>query len=182
MTAEPVVVDADEEPAAPAPGPVERGATGGRGTGLGLPLVIAAAVVLLDQLTKHWVQEALAGEGPKHLFWTLQLNLSFNSGMAFSAGRGVGPIIGAVAIVVIIVLALSARRAARDSRLAAVAAGLVVGGAIGNLVDRLFRGPGWLHGAVIDFVDFQWFPIFNVADAAITIGGVLFVVWTLRRT
>lgn len=152
-----------------------------RSGGFALPLAIAAGVVLLDQLTKHWAQEYLTREGTTHLFWTLQLNLSFNSGMAFSTGRGVGPIIGAVAIVVIIVLALSARHAARDSRLAAVAAGLVVGGAIGNLADRMFRGPGWLHGSVIDFVDFQWFPIFNVADAAITIGGVLFVIWTLQR-
>jgi signal peptidase II len=147
---------------------------------LAVPLGIAAAVVLLDQLTKHWAQHALA-EGTKHIFWTLQLNLSFNSGMAFSTGRGIGPIIGAVAIVVIIGLALSARRVAADSLLAAVATGLVVGGAIGNLSDRLFRGPGWLHGSVIDFIDFQWFPIFNVADAAITIGGALFVLWTVRR-
>ncbi|MFT3854832.1 MAG: signal peptidase II [Ilumatobacteraceae bacterium] len=53
---------------------------------------------------------------------------------------------------------------------------------MGNLADRLFRGDGWLHGAVIDFIDLQWFPIFNVADAAITIGGALFVLWTLRRS
>jgi signal peptidase II len=151
-----------------------------RGGGFALPLAIAAAVVLVDQLTKHWAQNALI-DSSKHVIWTLQLNLSFNSGMAFSAGRGVGPIIGAVAIVVIIGLAVSARRAARDSRLAAVAAGLVVGGAIGNLADRLFRGDGWLHGSVIDFIDLQWFPIFNVADAAITVGGALFILWTLRR-
>jgi signal peptidase II len=151
-----------------------------RGGGFALPLAIAVAVVLVDQLTKHWAQDALI-DSSKHVIWTLQLNLSFNSGMAFSAGRGVGPVIGAVAIVVIIGLAVSARRAARDSRLAAVAAGLVIGGAIGNLADRLFRGDGWLHGSVIDFVDLQWFPIFNVADAAITVGGALFIVWTLRR-
>jgi|SRR4051794_14841962 len=152
-----------------------------RKVSLAVPLGIAAAVVVLDQLTKHWAQNALA-ESTKHVIWTLQLNLSFNSGMAFSTGRGIGPLIGAVAIVVIIGLALSVRRHAAGSMLAAVAAGLVVGGAIGNLADRIFRGDGWLHGAVIDFVDFQWFPIFNVADAAITVGGALFVLWTLRRT
>ena len=171
MTSGPVTVDAPQTSAPPAR----------RKVSLAVPLGIAALVVALDQLTKHWAQNALAEE-TKHLFWTLQLNLSFNSGMAFSTGRGVGPLIGAVAIVVIIGLALSVRRVAADSMLAAVAAGLVVGGAIGNLADRIFRGPGWLHGSVIDFVDFQWFPIFNVADAAITIGGVLFVIWTLRRT
>lgn len=172
MSAEPAVIDET-----PPPVVVDER----RGGGFALPLAIAAGVVLLDQLTKHWAQNALRDE-TIHLFWTLQLNLTFNSGMAFAAGRGIGPIIGAVAIVVIIGLALSARRAARDSKLAAVAAGLVVGGAVGNLADRLFRGDGWLHGAVIDFVDLQWFPIFNVADAAITIGGALFVLWTLRRS
>lgn len=146
-----------------------------------LPVIVglAALVVVLDQVTKHWAQESLAGREPVHVVWTLQWNLSFNSGMAFSAGRGVGPFIGAIAIVVVIVLALSARRV--DSRLAAVAAALVVGGATGNLVDRLFRGDGWLHGSVIDFVDFQWFPIFNLADSAITIGGVLFFLWSIAN-
>ena len=82
-----------------------------------------------------------------------------------------------MALVVIIGLALSVRKL--SSRVAACAAGLVVGGAIGNLLDRLFRGRGWLHGSVIDFIDLQWFPIFNVADSAITIGGVLFVGWSV---
>ena len=61
----------------------------------------------------------------------------------------------------------------------AVAAGLVMGGAVGNLADRIFRGDGWLDGAVIDFIDFQWFPIFNVADMGVNVGGALFIIWTL---
>ena len=65
------------------------------------------------------------------------------------------------------------------SRVTAVAAGLIAGGALGNLADRVFRGDRMLHGAVIDFIDFQWFPIFNVADMAIDIGGGLFVLWTI---
>ena len=65
------------------------------------------------------------------------------------------------------------------SRVTAVAAGLIAGGALGNLADRVFRGDRILHGAVIDFIDFQWFPIFNVADMAIDIGGALFVLWTI---
>ena len=132
MTAGPVVIDGEHEPTAPAADPLSDARPAGHFAGLGLPLAIAAVVVLVDQLTKHWAQNALI-DSSRHIIWTLRFNLSFNSGMAFSAGRGVGPIIGAVAIVVIIVLALSARHAARDSRLAAVAAGLVVGGAIGNL-------------------------------------------------
>ena len=67
----------------------------------------------------------------------------------------------------------------QTSTVAVIAAGLVLGGALGNLVDRVFRGDGWLHGAVIDFIDFQWFPIFNIADIAINAGGILFVLWAL---
>ena len=146
--------------------------------GLARMLAIAVVVVAADQLSKWWALHRLSGRAPLHVIWTLQFNLSFNSGMAFSQGQGIGPIIGAIAIVVVIGLALSVRKV--GSRTANVAAGLVIGGAVGNLADRVFRDDGWLHGAVIDFVDLQWFPIFNVADAAITIGGALFVLWSLR--
>ena len=54
--------------------------------------------------------------------------------------------------------------------------GLVLGGALGNLVDRAFReGSGFLGGAVVDFIDLQWWPVFNVADTAVSVGGVLLV-------
>ncbi len=139
----------------------------------------ALAVVVADQLTKHWAVTSLAASGPREVFWTLQWNLSFNSGMAFSRGQGLGPIIGAVALVVIIYMASTIRRMA--SPFAALAGGLIIGGAVGNLIDRVFRERGWLRGRVVDFVDFQWFPIFNIADSAITVGGVLFVLWSLTR-
>jgi len=60
-----------------------------------------------------------------------------------------------------------------------VAAGLVLGGAVGNLLDRAFRGNGFLDGAVIDFIDFQWVPIFNVADIGVDVGAGIFVIWSL---
>ena len=72
-----------------------------------------------------------------------------------------------------------------NSRLSTVAIGLIVGGALGNILDRLFRGDGILHGSVVDFIDFQWFPIFNVADIAINVGGGLMIlgfVLASRRT
>lgn len=147
---------------------------------LGLPVITAIVVplvVLADQLTKHWAVNALSDQRPRHVIWTLQWNLSFNSGMAFSQAQGIGPIIGVVALVVIAGLALSVRKL--DSTLLAVAMALVAAGAIGNLSDRIFRGDAWLRGAVVDFIDFQWFPIFNIADSAITIGGILFVGWSL---
>jgi len=56
-----------------------------------------------------------------------------------------------------------------------VAVGMVIGGALGNVADRLFRGDGWLHGSVIDFIDPQWWPIFNVADIGVVVGGILLV-------
>jgi len=142
-----------------------------------LTLPIMAVVVLLDQLTKDWAISNLADGHTPHVIWTLQWNLSFNSGMAFSKGQGIGPIIGLLAVVVVVVIGLSVRHS--NSRTLDVAAGLVMGGALGNLVDRLFRGDGWLHGSVIDFIDFQWFPIFNLADVGVNVGGGLFVLWSL---
>ena len=139
---------------------------------------LAVAVVLLDQLSKDWALRALADGRPRHVVWTLQWNLSFNSGMAFSKGQGLGPIIGLGAVVVVIVIATSVRHSA--SRIVDIAAGLVIGGALGNLIDRLFRGDGWLHGRVVDFIDFQWWPVFNLADAAVVIGGLLLLVSSLR--
>jgi signal peptidase II len=96
--------------------------------------------------------------------------------MAFSCARH-RPFIGIAALLVIVWLAWTSRML--TSRVTSVAAGLVAGGALGNLVDRIFRGDKILHGSVVDLVDFQWFPIFNVADMAIDIGGAMFVVWTL---
>jgi len=144
---------------------------------LRLTFAIALAVLVLDQLTKHWAVNALSDGRSRHVVWTLHWNLSFNSGMAFSKGQGVGPIIGLLAIVVVVVILLGSR--GNTSKVVGVAAGFVVGGALGNLTDRLFRGDGWLHGSVIDFIDFRWFPIFNVADIGVNVGGVLFVLWSL---
>lgn len=143
-------------------------------------LPVAALVVVLDQLSKHWAVNALVDEDID-LFWTLRLNLSYNTGMAFSQGEGLGPVIGIVALVVVVVLVVNLQQ---GSRLTAVAVGLVVGGALGNVIDRVFRAPGFFRGAVVDFIDFQWFPIFNVADTAITVGGALLVLgaWLRSRT
>jgi signal peptidase II len=133
---------------------------------------VATTIVVLDQVTKSWAVNELA-DRDIDLFWTLRLNLSFNTGMAFSAGQNWGPVIGVVAMLVVVGLLLSMRR--QPGRLTDISVGLIVGGAIGNIIDRLFRQEGWLRGGVVDFIDFQWFPIFNIADMAITIGGGLLV-------
>jgi signal peptidase II len=139
-----------------------------------VPVAIALAVVVADQLTKHWAINSLGRDREIELFWTLQLNLAFNNGMAFGQGQGLGPVIGVVATIVIVYLLVTLRTA--SSPMGTLGMGLLIGGAAGNLIDRLFRGDdGVLQGAVVDFIDFQWFPIFNIADMAINIGAGLLI-------
>jgi signal peptidase II len=139
-------------------------------------LVIAVVVVLVDQLTKHWAVTHLV-DHDDHLIGSLRLNLAHNTGMAFSKGTGLGPIIGVVALLVVVGLLVSIGR--QSSPLYTPAVGLIVGGAVGNIIDRLFRSPGWFRGGVVDFIDVQWWPIFNVADIGVTVGGVLLLLSTL---
>ena len=143
-----------------------------------MSLLISAVIVLLDQVSKAWALRDLADGRIIHVIWTMQFNLTFNRGMAFSRGTGIGPIIGVIGLVVVVLLLLSLRRA--DNTLTRVATGLIIGGALGNILDRLFRGSGWMRGAVIDFIDFQWWPVFNVADMAIMIGAATMMVAMLK--
>lgn len=136
-------------------------------------LVVAALAVVVDQVSKHWAVSSLDDGHVVHVVWTLQFNLSFNGGMAFGRASGLGPVIGVVATVVVVALVLSLKRA--DSRVHTIAVGLIIGGAVGNIADRLFRGDAWLRGEVVDFIDLQWFAIFNVADACVNVGGALLV-------
>ena len=136
-------------------------------------LVAAAtvAVLVLDQLTKTWALRVL-DDRIIDVVGSLRLRLVFNTGSAFSIGAGLGPVLALVGVAIVVVLL----RASRDlvGTPALVALGLVVGGAVGNLADRAFRGgDGLLHGAVVDFVDLQWWPVFNVADMAICAGVAL---------
>jgi signal peptidase II len=143
---------------------------------LGLVLPVAAGVVLLDQLTKRWALHALADENID-LVWTLRLNLTFNTGAAFSQGEALGPFIGVAAAAVVVGLLWTGR--AVPNALGAVAMGMILGGALGNLADRAFReGDRVLGGAVVDFIDFQWFPVFNVADIGVVGGAMLLVLAT----
>lgn len=144
-------------------------------------MLIAAVVVVLDQLTKQWALAALEGE-PRIVIIDGFLELTFtrNPGSAFSLFQGNGPILGIIALGVVGLIVFVLRDASH--RLEALALGLVLGGALGNLTDRAFRGDGFLDGAVIDWVDLWWIPTFNVADAAITIGvGLLLVAAVVTR-
>lgn len=130
-------------------------------------------MVAADQLTKTWAVDRL-GRGPIHLVWKLDLRLSYNTGAAFSLGQGWAPVFAALAVLIVVALLVGLRRV--RSRAMAVAIGLVVGGALGNLADRLFRAH---HGAVVDFIELHFWPTFNVADSCITIGVILagFLLW-----
>lgn len=132
----------------------------------------AAVVVVLDQLTKHWALQALA-DGPIDLVGSLRLNLTFNDGAAFSLGGGRTTLIAVAALAIVVVIVAMGWRA--ESRAWAIGLGIVLGGAAGNLVDRALRaGDGLLGGRVIDFIDLQWWPVFNVADVSLWVGiGVL---------
>jgi len=137
------------------------------------PVLLAVGVVVADQLTKHWAVNRLSDGSEIEVFWTLQWNLAFNSGMAFSRGQGLGPVIAVVATVVIVWLLVSLRTS--GGRLNTFGIGCVIGGAAGNLIDRAFRQEAWLRGSVVDFIDFQWFPIFNIADIAINVGAAALI-------
>jgi len=132
--------------------------------------MIALLVVVADQLTKSLAVADLAHHDV-HVLGPISLRLYYNSGVAFSLGTGLtGPI-----IVIAIALVLSIAWVARGvpTMPAAVAFGLILGGALGNLCDRLFRGH---HGAVVDFIYSRVWPTFNLADSCIVVGSFLLAI------
>jgi signal peptidase II len=140
---------------------------------------IGAAVVLVDQLTKAWARSALDDSIIDVIPGFLRLALAENSGAAFGLFRGGGEIIAVLAVVAVGVIFLAFR--AVDRWWDIIGLGLVLGGAIGNLVDRVTRGDGFLDGQVTDWIDLWFIPNFNVADAAISIGVALLLLGALRK-
>jgi signal peptidase II len=138
---------------------------------------VAAAIVVLvvavDQATKVWAVDRLDRDPISIIGSDVELRLSRNAGSAFGIGRGFTPLLAVLAIVIAFVLVRVVHRA--DDRLTVVSLSLVLGGALGNLGDRVFRAPSFLSGRVIDFIKLDSWPTFNVADSAITIGAVLLI-------
>ncbi|MDQ1568257.1 MAG: signal peptidase [Actinomycetota bacterium] len=135
------------------------------------PLVVAAAVVVLDQLTKVWAVSALS-DGPVHVIGSvLQFRLTRNPGGAFSLLTNLTPVLAVLAVIMVGFIVRTTRRT--DDLVMAYSLALVLGGAVGNLVDRLVRSPGFLRGEVVDFIKVPHWPTFNLADSAITIGVIL---------
>lgn len=157
----------------------------------GMVLGALLVVLAIDQLTKRWALERLAPAiigGPREIIEVLgplRFNLAFNTGASFSMGSDSGAIIGLVAIGIVVVLALVARKV--ESKVQLVLIGIIMGGALGNIIDRLTRvgevdpftgevASGFMSGAVIDFIDVQFWPIWNVADMAVVVGGIALAV------
>ena len=155
------------------------GAPHRRASRLGLLLIIALVAWLGDLVSKVLAQRELADRAPVEVLGSLlRLNLTHNSGAAFSTGRSLTPLISvfaAAAFVVVLVLATHVRTTGW-----AWALGLLLAGIAGNLTDRLFRDPGPLRGHVIDFVQLPHWPIFNVADICINVAAALIVLQSVR--
>ncbi|MCJ7725876.1 MAG: signal peptidase II [Acidimicrobiia bacterium] len=144
-----------------------------------LAFAVAGFVVLIDQATK-WIAVRSLSDGPVTLIdGFLQFRLVHNPGSAFTLFQGSGAVIALVAIAAVALIVVIARQL--PSRLEGIAIGMVLGGAVGNLLDRIFRGDSWLTGKVVDFIDFDFFPTFNAADSAITIGAILALLLAFRN-
>jgi signal peptidase II len=138
----------------------------------------AAAAYLLDRASKLWVRNALADRPPLEVIpRILRLTYTTNSGGAFGLGQSAPWLFAGATIVVSGVIVVTSFRLTRPW--IAVALGLVLGGALGNLTDRAVNGSG-LSGRVTDFIDFRIWPVFNLADMAIVCGAILLALSSLR--
>jgi signal peptidase II len=140
---------------------------------------VALTVLTLDVVTKLIVVHTLSGHSPIRLLGGfLTLLLLRNSGAAFSIGTSMTIVFTGIAVAVIVYILRAARRL--RSLPWAITLGLLLGGATGNLADRIFRSPGLFRGDVVDWIELPHWPVFNLADSAIVCGGVLAVLLALR--
>ncbi|MFG2623657.1 signal peptidase II [Streptomyces sp. NPDC048473] len=140
---------------------------------------VAVFAYLLDLISKMIVVEKLEHHPPVEIFgdW-LKLDAIRNAGAAFGFGEAFTIIFTFIAATVIVVIARLARKL--YSLPWAIALGLLLGGALGNLTDRIFRAPGTFQGAVVDFIAPAHFAVFNLADSAIVCGGILIVILSFK--
>jgi signal peptidase II len=133
----------------------------------------------VDQATKAIVAATEEGKPPIQIIGrVLTIDVSRNSGAAFSFAPAATILFTCLAVAIAVLIARQARRL--SSVAWAIALGLLLAGAVGNLCDRLFRSPGIGRGAVVDFIDLQHFATFNVADSCLTVGVVLALLLSLR--
>ena len=140
---------------------------------------VAAFVVVVDQVTKYLAVAHLEGRPPVEVVGTwVRLVFLRNSGAAFSFGESYTLVFTGIAVAVAVVIVRTSRRL--GSLAWAIALGGLLGGAVGNLLDRVFREPGLFRGHVVDFIALPHFAVFNIADSAIVCSAVLMVLLALR--
>ena len=141
---------------------------------------LATGVMVVDFLTKRWALRTLVDDPVTIIPGFLRLTYVENPGAAFSLFQGAGPYLGVAAILVAAGILWALRRERPGLEL--VAYGFIVGGAAGNLLDRIFRGSSFLDGKVIDWIDLWWIPTFNAADMSITVAVSLLLIdaWRTR--
>ena len=140
--------------------------------------LVAVAIIIVDQATKQWALSALAdGRHTALIGRALGLVLVRNPGAAFSFATGQTWVFALIASLVVVIIIRVSRNLA--SRSWAVALGLVLGGAVGNLIDRLLREPGFLRGHVIDFIDYGGYFVGNVADIAIVLAAAGIIILSM---
>jgi len=145
---------------------------------IGILLAVAVAVLALDIVSKALVVAHLANRQIHLLGGFLTLRESRNPGAAFSLGTSLTLMYSAIAVAVIVVILRTSRRI--RSLPWAITLGLLLGGATGNLMDRIFRSPGLFRGWVVDWIQVPHWPVFNLADSAIVCGGILAVLLSAR--
>jgi signal peptidase II len=143
-----------------------------------LAYATAGLVVALDMLTKRWAAAAFS-EGPRDVIpGVLTFRFTENSGAAFSMFQNAGPFLGVAAVIAVGFIGASLARP--RPLFEVVAFGMIIGGALGNLIDRLARGEGFLDGRVIDWVQLPNFPTFNMADSSVSVAVVVLLVGSWR--
>jgi signal peptidase II len=143
-----------------------------------VPLIVGL-IILADQLTKSWMVANHADDPITIVGHDVEFRVARNPGGAFSSFTNATVVLAVLAILLTLWLVRVVRRT--SDTLTVVALALVLGGALGNLCDRIFRSPGVLRGHVVDFVKVGTFPSFNVADSAITIGAILLIIASFRK-
>lgn len=146
----------------------------------GVLLTLAAAVALFDQATKQLVVSTMVeGESIPVIDGVLHWTFLRNPGAAFSLFTSVPWLFTILASVISAVIVIGARKP--RTLLTTIALGSILGGALGNLVDRVFRAPDPFRGHVVDFIDLRIWPTFNLADSAVVIGCVLLIVASIAE-
>lgn len=142
--------------------------------------LVAALIWGLDLSTKIWAVNNLSARNPVEIFGSVfQLTLIRNPGAAFSFATGATVVFTAIAVAAVIVIVYYSSKI--TSLGWASTLGLLLGGVLGNLTDRLFRSPGFFKGEVIDWLEITNWPVFNLADSAIVIAAFLAIVLTIRN-